>query len=201
MRRRGIAILLVAGMGAFVWVLREGSFSRAQDRSPTTLSRDSSVFTPAHKSMLDAVKEFFDWRTLAVQPIAFTHKVHLGKGLQCTDCHTSVEQGPRAGIPGVQLCMTCHQAMATDRPEIKKVAGYLARDEEIPWQHVYNFQYSAHVFFRHAPHIHAKVACESCHGDLRKQTVAVRAVKTDMGFCLSCHRQRKVSTDCTTCHY
>jgi len=48
-RRRGIAILLVAGMGAFVWVLREGSFSRAQDCGPTTLSRDSSVFTPAHK--------------------------------------------------------------------------------------------------------------------------------------------------------
>ena len=127
MRRRGIAILLVAGMGAFVWVLREGSFSRAQDCGPTTLSRDSSVFTPAHKSMLDAVKEFFDWRTLAVQPIAFTHKVHLGKGLQCTDCHTSVEQGPRAGIPGVQLCMTCHQAMATDRPEIKRVAQSCAQ--------------------------------------------------------------------------
>ena len=81
------------------------------------------------------------------------------------------------------------------------MAGYLERGEEIPWQRVYDFQYSAHVFFRHAQHIRAKVACESCHGDLTKQTVAARAIKIDMGFCLNCHRQRKVSTDCTTCHY
>jgi hypothetical protein len=200
-QRIGVVVLIVVAIGALVWALSRGPLSQAQNRGPNFRAGGSAVFTPAHKNLFDAAKEFIDWRTTPVQPIAFTHKVHLEKGLQCTDCHTSVEQGPRAGLPGVQLCMTCHQVIATDRPEIKKVAGYLARGEEIPWQRVYEFQPSAHVYFQHAPHIRAGVACGSCHGDLKQQTVAVRAVELNMGYCLNCHRQRKVSLDCTTCHY
>jgi hypothetical protein len=36
---------------------------------------------------------------------------------------------------------------------------------------------------------------------MTKQTVAVRAVDHTMGFCITCHQQRKVSIDCVTCHY
>ncbi len=138
---------------------------------------------------------------MPIQPIAYTHKVHLAKGMQCTDCHTGVERGPDAAIPSVKLCMICHQVIATDRPEIKKVAAYMARGEEIPWQRVYEFSPSTHVKFNHAPHIRAKVACASCHGDMTQQTVAVRAVNLTMGYCIECHKQRKVSIDCTTCHF
>ncbi len=90
-----------------------------------------------------------------VQPIAYTHTVHLAKGLQCTFCHVGVDQGPEARIPGVTVCMTCHQVIATDRPEIKKIAAYQARGEDIPWVRVYNYSESAHVRFNHAPHIRA----------------------------------------------
>ena len=106
-----------------------------------------------------------------------------------------------ASIPGVQLCMTCHQAIATEKPEIRKVAAYLARGEEIPWQRVYDYSPSAHVKFNHAPHIRAGVECKSCHGDMTQQTVAVRTVNLTMGYCLDCHRARKASIDCVTCHY
>ena len=56
-------------------------------------------------------------------------------------------RGSGAGgqIPGVTVCMTCHQVIATDRPEIKKIAAYQARGEEIPWVRVYNYSDSAHV--------------------------------------------------------
>jgi len=91
--------------------------------------------------------------------------------------------------------------IAADRVEIKKVAAYMARGEDIPWQRVYSFGPTAHVKFNHAPHVRAKVECANCHGDMRRQTVATRAVNLTMGYCINCHKQRKASVDCTTCHY
>lgn len=150
---------------------------------------------------MDAVRDFFDVRRVPVQPIAFTHKAHLAAGMQCTDCHAGVDQGPDAAIPSVKLCMTCHQVIATDKPEIKKVAAYFQRGEEIPWQRVYNYSPLEHVKFNHAPHIRAGVDCKTCHGDMTQQTVAVRAVNLTMGACNQCHRLKHAPTDCTTCHF
>ena len=129
-------------------------------------AQDTGVYTPAHPTVFDAVKEFFNSRPTPSQPIAFTHKVHLANGLQCANCHVGVDQGPDARIPSVNFCMTCHQVIAKDKPEIKKVAAYQARGEDIPWQRVYGFEPSAHVKFNHAPHIRAGVQCATCHGDM-----------------------------------
>ena len=101
----------------------------------------------------------------------------------------------------VKDCMVCHQAIATDKPEIMKVAAYEMRGEEIPWQRVYGWTDEAHVRFNHAPHIRAEVQCSTCHGDIPQMTVARRVVDHTMGFCVSCHQERKVSNDCVTCHY
>ncbi len=162
----------------------------------------SGKFTTAHPDLLAAAKDYFDvYPTHVAQPIAFTHKVHLEHGMQCTDCHKGVAEGPDATIPNVQLCMTCHQVIATDKPEIKKIAAYQKAGEEIPWHRVYWFYQSAHVRFQHAPHIRAGVDCATCHGDMKKQTVAVRKAGLNMHFCVSCHRLHKAPTDCTTCHF
>ena len=161
----------------------------------------SGVFTPAHPSVVSAVLDFLSWHPAPVQPIAFPHKTHLANGLKCETCHAGVTEGPSAGIPDVRFCMSCHGVIAKDRPEIKKVAAYLASGQDIPWQRVYDYSPSAHVRFNHAPHIRAGVQCSSCHGDMTQQTTASRVVNLNMGYCLNCHTQRKVSVDCTTCHY
>jgi hypothetical protein len=161
----------------------------------------AGVFTPAHPSAVDALLDFLSWRPTPVQPIAFPHKTHLANGLMCETCHMGVTQGPVAGIPDVRFCMSCHSVIAKDRPEIKKVAAYLARGEDIPWQRVYDYSQTAHVRFNHAPHIRAGVQCSSCHGDMTQQTTASRVVNLNMGYCLSCHKQRNVSIDCQTCHF
>ncbi|HKS82803.1 MAG TPA: cytochrome c3 family protein [Candidatus Acidoferrales bacterium] len=161
----------------------------------------SEVFTPAHENFLDGVKDFFLWQPTPVQPIAFNHRVHVEHDLQCSSCHAGVTQGPDAGIPSVALCMACHQVIAADHPEIKKLAAYAARGEEVPWQKVYWFYPSEHVKFLHEPHVRAGVACEECHGDIAKETVAMKTKNLSMNFCLSCHNAKGVSVDCTTCHY
>jgi hypothetical protein len=190
---------VVCGLSLVTWLAVVRS-STAQSPPPAAVE-DTGVYTTAHSSTYDAVREFFGIRPTPVQPIQFTHKVHLANQLQCVYCHTGVDQGPDATIPGTNFCMTCHIAIATDKPEIKKLAAFQARGEDVPWQRVYGFEPSAHVKFNHAPHIRAGVDCATCHGDMTKQTVAVRAVNQTMGFCITCHEQKKVPIDCITCHF
>ena len=199
--RTWLIVALICAMG---WIVIQGlpagatSTNSDSSRTPQT----PAVFSPAHGSTWAAVTDFLNRRpTHPAQPIAFPHNVHLARGLQCESCHTGVDQGPDAALPSVKFCMSCHLVIAKDRPEIRKMAAYQARGEDVPWVRVYNYSISAHVRFNHAPHIRADVACSSCHGNLQQQTTAVRALDLNMGYCLSCHQQRKASVDCTTCHY
>ena len=138
----------------------------------------------------------------AEQPILFPHSVHVGKvHLKCIDCHISADTQDAATIPGIRKCMLCHAKIATDKPEIKKLAEIAKSGREIPWQRVYGFDKSAAVKFRHAPHVRHNVACATCHGDMPNAVTAQPLVKHNMGTCVSCHRQNKASDDCATCHY
>jgi hypothetical protein len=186
-----------------VWgLLNTGSLLQSQSSGDASLRNKTEVFTPAHSSVGQAIRHFFFIRSDPQQPIAYTHKVHLETvGLDCVNCHVSVETGPIATIPNITACMQCHESIATEHPEIQKMAAYQKRNEDIPWQRVYGFNDEAHVRFNHAPHIRAKVGCETCHGDLKQMTVAERVVDHTMGFCVNCHEQRQASNDCMTCHY
>jgi hypothetical protein len=161
----------------------------------------STVYTPAHATVGEAVRAFLNLRPKATQPIPFPHQLHIEKQAMCTDCHETVERGPIAGIPSVKTCMICHSQIATDRPLIKEVTGYSDKGIEIPWQRVYGFTHEAHVRFNHAPHVRASVDCSTCHGDVSKMTVAERKVDHTMGFCVNCHRQKNAPNDCMTCHF
>lgn len=197
-----LRIVAVMGIGLGTWLVVEHALpAEGQTASSSAQESATGVFTTAHSTATQAIEEFFNDRPEPTQPIAFTHKVHLANGLQCVNCHAGVDQGPDARIPSVNFCMTCHRVIATTNPEIQKLAGYLARGEDVPWQRVYGFEPSAHVKFNHAPHIRGGVPCAECHGDMTKQTVAVRAVNLNMGFCVQCHRQHTVSVDCVTCHF
>ncbi len=160
-----------------------------------------AVFTPAHSSVGGAVRDFFGLRPEPVQPFPFSHQVHLSKGAMCTDCHTGVEQGPRAGLPSVSTCMVCHSQIATEQPLIQQITLMSEKGLDFDWQRVYGWAPEAHVRFEHAPHIRAKVECSTCHGNQAAQEVAERAVAMDMAFCVNCHKTRQASNDCLTCHF
>src|SRR5579862_4154979 len=202
MRIRHRLALLFLVVSALAWALMRPALPAAgQAGAEPAQSQTSAIFTPAHRTMLDAIRDFFSVHPTPVQPIAYTHKVHLANGMECVNCHANVEKGAIAGIPSIKLCMTCHQVIATDKPEIKKMAAMFARGEDIPWQRVYDYSPTVHVKFNHAPHIRAKVDCATWHGDMRQRTVAVRTGNMNMGFCINCHKLRKVSVECQTCHF
>jgi hypothetical protein len=195
-------IILVAAiaLAGLAW----GMSAQTSPTAPSAVGT-SSVFTPAHSSFPEAAKHFFGIRPTPVQPIGYTHTVHVNKvKMECVQCHVGVDKGPVASIPGVKTCMGCHEFMedlAKEKPEVQKILDYSKRNEEIPWQRVYGWPEESHVRFNHAPHIRSKVDCATCHGDVPSMTVATRVMSHSMGFCVSCHEQRKASNDCLTCHY
>lgn len=137
------------------------------------------------------------------QPIDYSHRVHIEAGMQCLFCHSSALRADLAGIPSVQLCMGCHNIIATDQPVIQEVAGYWERQEPIPWMRV-NSQ-PDFVYFSHQAHLGAGINCETCHGPVGEMDAAQPVVRMDMGWCLDCHLQQpdeKVArlADCLTCH-
>ena len=134
------------------------------------------------------------------QPIEFPHNKHMEKGLECIDCHITVDSQAEAGIPSVRKCMLCHQNVATDGPGVQLLRQYAEKKREVPWVRVYKFEVSAHAQFRHAPHVRAGVECAACHGDVSRMTVVTKQVNHTMGTCLTCHRQNKASEDCAACH-
>lgn len=135
------------------------------------------------------------------QPINFSHQIHVSRvGLPCTHCHTTVEKSPAAGIPSVQTCMNCHRAVATDKPEIKKLAKYWEEKTPIPWQRVYVLNARKYLYFSHERHIKGGLECVNCHGNVEIMPVIEQVPKLEMGWCMSCHRERNAPVDCATCH-
>jgi hypothetical protein len=163
----------------------------------------SPTFTPAHPTLGEAARHFINIRPEPVQPLDFPHMIHTEDiAVGCEDCHSGVAQGPAAGLPSINVCMSCHEDIGdAAEPRIQMLRDHAKRNEDIAWQRVYGFNEEAHVRFNHARHIQAKVECTTCHGDVTQMTVAQRVVDHSMGFCINCHKERKASNDCLVCHY
>ena len=105
-------------------------------------------------------------------------------------------------------------------PELEKLYHALALNPQmqadpakqphpIAWAKVHNLP--DFVYFDHRAHVHAGVACQSCHGPVETMEKVRQEQPLTMGWCVNCHRdvnQKGVdgkrvnaSTDCSTCHY
>lgn len=134
------------------------------------------------------------------QPIAFSHKIHAGDfQVNCFFCHDGARRSPVAGVPSVQRCIGCHNAMTSDNAEIQKLKTYWDEKKSIPWVRVHKLP--EFTRFNHKRHIAAGVSCQTCHGPVQTMEVVRQVSSLQMGWCLGCHQQRGASTDCLTCHH
>jgi hypothetical protein len=141
------------------------------------------------------------------QPIFFRHDIHAGQfKMQCQYCHYSVAVSPEPGIPTIQTCMGCHLVVSGSdsgaKAEIKKLRQAWTDKKPVEWVRVHMI--ARHAHFPHSRHIKAlgPNACTTCHGDVDRmpQVFKVNNVN-NMGFCITCHIERKVARDCSMCHY
>ncbi len=143
-------------------------------------------------------------QTAPDQPVQFPHDRHVGMGASCLYCHPGAAMGPTAGLPGIEKCWGCHQQVQKKSPQLTILAGYVDRNEAVPWVPV--AIQPEFVHFNHKPHVNAGLDCADCHGDLTKMTVAEPQKGQNMGWCLSCHQTMAPElwtklSDCATCHY
>ena len=122
-----------------------------------------------------------------LQPVPFSHQHHVGGlGIDCRYCHSTVAEGPRAGLPPTHTCMTCHSQIWTNAPMLAPVRQSLADNKSLVWHRVARLP--QYVYFRHDIHIAKGVGCETCHGRIDRMPLTVQAVPFTMEFCLDCHR-------------
>jgi len=138
------------------------------------------------------------WRT-PEQPIAFPHTVHAGQlELACASCHIWVESSPEAGVPPLEKCMSCHRNVATERPEVRKLARHVEEEDPVAWNRVHTLP--DFIYFSHKRHIAAGLDCSLCHGRVREMEKIRRVRSLEMGWCITCHWGRGAPTDCAICH-
>ena len=190
--------LVVGGIGATALAALlafGGAPSQAQQSKPVADSSTAPVITDT--GSLKGPR----------QQIFFRHDIHAGQfKMQCQYCHYSVAVSPEPGIPSMQTCMGCHLVVSggdsSAKAEIKKVRQAWTDKKPVEWTRVHFI--ARHAHFPHQRHI--KVlgpnACTTCHGDVSRmpQVFKVNNVN-NMGFCITCHVERKVSRDCSVCHY
>jgi Cytochrome c7 and related cytochrome c/Class III cytochrome C family len=141
------------------------------------------------------------------QPIFFRHDIHAGQyKIQCQYCHYSVAVSSEPGIPSVQTCMGCHLVIAgrdsSHQAEIAKLRKAWNDKKPVEWVRIHYLPRHAH--FPHQRHIKAlgPNACGTCHGEVQRMPQVFKVNNVDrMGFCVTCHMERKVSRDCSVCHY
>ncbi len=133
------------------------------------------------------------------QPIPFSHRVHAGvKNIQCEFCHPYVGKSKFPGLPPVEKCLYCHQYIIANFPWIQKEHEYFNTKTPTPWAKV--FYIPEHVFFNHQRHIKKEIACQECHGAVETMD-RLHAEPFQMGFCVGCHREKKVNLGCwLACH-
>ncbi|HVZ48138.1 MAG TPA: cytochrome c3 family protein [Gemmatimonadaceae bacterium] len=163
------------------------------------------------------------------QPIKFPHPVHVNTlKLNCVYCHFSAFKSPDPGLPAVGTCLGCHAgpgmaSLAAQRPELKKLLDYGAKNEPIPWVRIHKVP--EYVHFPHMRHVNAGVTCQSCHGQINNMPQVFQYASLNMGWCVSCHVQgyspaeglraagyvpdsaaiaaprKRATYDCSNCHY
>lgn len=133
------------------------------------------------------------------QPIDFPHTTHAGRlGLACTFCHQEALRSPQAGAPPIEKCMSCHQTLALDSPEVQKLHRHQRNKEPVIWKRIHSLP--SHVYFTHKRHIQAGIDCSACHGAVSKMERVSKVRPLTMGWCVRCHRYKGAPTDCATCH-
>lgn len=134
-----------------------------------------------------------------VQPLPYSHKTHLALGLKCQDCHPNPDPGADMTSPAVAKCMACHASIAKGRPAIQKLAEFSESKQPIPWVRVYTLP--DWVTWSHRTHLKTGLRCDACHGDVAQMEIMEKVTNvTTMAGCVDCHRQKKASTDCGSCH-
>ena len=146
---------------------------------------------------------------LAQGPRPFSHRLHLGLKLACTECHAAARASTRVEdnlLPRREACVRCHQDVRIPPPPVTmlnrfshqlhlklgNVAPLLARAIDSR-----TYLAPAGDIRRH---LNGTNACTGCHRGLEESDAVTRAALPQMADCLVCHGQIDPPFSCEFCH-
>jgi hypothetical protein len=122
-----------------------------------------------------------------LQPILFSHRHHAAElRIDCRNCHSTVETGAFAGMPSTHTCLTCHSQIFTSTSMIRPLVDSAASDVPLQWNRVNRLP--SHVYFNHSIHVAKGVGCITCHGEVGKTALMMKAEPLTMRWCIDCHQ-------------
>ncbi len=129
----------------------------------------------------------------------FDHSLHgEEQGLECASCHRDAESGDRAGMPVLQQCQLCHEAMDEGKEPAKQAASFF---EEGALRAASVTAFSDEVIFTHESHVADRsLACSECHGDVAASRAVPAEARVTMEECVRCHERAGRNDDCAACH-
>lgn len=129
---------------------------------------------------------------------AIPHALHVGRGLECADCHVDEEKGPDPRIPDPSVCEPCHgdpaKLSAGAAAYFKAVT---AADGTVTFPNRWK---TRDVDPKHAKHVGAGLACTACHGAVADAPFAKPKPVPLMDLCVGCHEAQGKPAKCETCH-
>jgi hypothetical protein len=193
MTRRDSVLRTIVSAAAATWCLGLTQPALGQNQAQTPPSTISSGFVAPVNVDTAHLKG-------PVQPIFFRHDIHAGQyQINCLYCHFSAEVSFQPGIPTLSTCMGCHRMVGSGNPEVAKLRTADAQQKPIEWQRIHTLPPFVH--FPHMRHVKAQVTCQTCHGPIETMPRVSQVPSLKMGWCITCHLQRKITTDCTACHF
>jgi hypothetical protein len=127
------------------------------------------------------------------QPLPFSHKHHVAElGLDCRDCHQTVEISAYAGMPSGEKCTSCHSQL------VAPPADALVLNANASVRNAYRLR--DFVNFDHSVHAAKGVACANCHGDVERTPGRAEVSNLTTGWCVDCHRHPERIADAAVLH-
>ncbi|WP_428387435.1 cytochrome c3 family protein [Mucisphaera sp.] len=130
------------------------------------------------------------------QPVPYSHELHVGQlGMDCTYCHTTVDEAAFAAVPATQTCIACHNpetnaaGLRKNSDKLQPVYDSYRTGEPVEWVKVHDL--ADYSYFDHSAHVNKGVGCYSCHGRVDKmgEEGVYQVANLSMGWCIECHRE------------
>jgi len=130
---------------------------------------------------------------------AFTHRVHVAEGLECSDCHPGATESDEPGMPNPAQCMLCHKEIDEKKPPEKQIAQLFDGNT---FKAMHATKLPGEVILSHKRHAGAETNCATCHKDIETNERIESDMHITMSRCMECHAEHKdkVVDDCATCH-
>lgn len=139
----------------------------------------------------------------------FSHRLHLGMGLECVWCHTAAASSTKVDdnlLPAKSVCLGCHEDAEIAAPPATNLSKF-SHALHLRIGNVAPFIAGAidHQNYLQPPgdirrHLNSKNPCQACHRGLEESDQVTRAALPQMADCLVCHSQIEAPFSCEDCH-